>query len=89
MGTEQVLDITRHGVQTLILLSGPLLAFGLVVGVVTNVFQAATQITETTLSVVPKILAMLLAFVIFAPWMLDTLIDFTSSLFDSIPDMIR
>lgn len=89
MTSEHVLDLMRHSIKTLVLLSAPLLGFGLVVGVLTNVFQAVTQITETTLAVVPKILAMLLAFIIFAPWMLDLILDFTITLYDSIPGIIR
>lgn len=89
MNSEHVLDLSRHAIKTLVLLSAPVLGFGLVVGVLTNVFQAVTQITETTLSVVPKLLAMLLAFVIFAPWMLDLILDFTTQLYDSIPGIIR
>jgi flagellar biosynthetic protein FliQ len=87
--SEHVLELTREAIKTLVLLCAPLLGFGLVVGVLTNVFQAVTQITETTLAVVPKILAMLLAFVIFAPWMLDIILDFTTQLYDSIPLIIR
>ena len=63
MGTEQVLDISRQALKVAVLISSPLLIFGLVVGLAVNVFQAVTQITETTLSVVPKLLAMLLALV--------------------------
>jgi flagellar biosynthesis protein FliQ len=89
VNSEHVLDLMRQAIKTLVLLSAPLLGFGLVVGVITNIFQAVTQITETTLATVPKILAMLLAFVIFAPWMLDIIIDFTTNLYDSIPLIIR
>jgi flagellar biosynthetic protein FliQ len=89
VNAEHVLDLMRQAIKTLVLLSAPLLGFGLVVGVLTNIFQAVTQITETTLATVPKILAMLLAFVIFAPWMLDIIIDFTTNLYDSIPLIIR
>jgi flagellar biosynthetic protein FliQ len=89
MTNEHVLELSRQSIQTLVLLCAPLLGFGLVVGVMTNVFQAVTQITETTLSVVPKILAMLLAFVIFGPWMLDLIMDFTTQLYSNIPGVIR
>jgi flagellar biosynthetic protein FliQ len=89
MQTEQILDITRQAMRLAVLLSAPLLLFGLVVGVLMNVLQAVTQITETTLAVVPKMAAMLLALIIFSPWMLDVLIDFTTQLFESIPSMIR
>ena len=61
MQTEQILDITRQAMRVAVLLSAPLLLFGLVVGVLMNVFQAVTQITETTVAVVPKMAAMLLA----------------------------
>lgn len=89
MGTEQVLDISRQALKTAVMLSAPLLAFGLVVGLAVNVFQAVTQITETTLAVVPKLLAMLLALILFAPWMTDLITDFTIQLFESIPQLIR
>ncbi|MFM8315989.1 MAG: flagellar biosynthesis protein FliQ [Deltaproteobacteria bacterium] len=89
MQTEQILDITRQAMRVAVLLSAPLLLFGLVVGVMMNVLQAVTQITETTLAVVPKMAAMLLALIIFSPWMLDLLMDFTTQLFESIPSMIR
>lgn len=89
MGTEQVLDITRQAMKVAILLSAPVLVFGLVVGLLTNVMQAVTQISESTLQVIPKILAMLLALFIFSPWMIDLLVDFTTQLFESIPTVIR
>ncbi|NBX69150.1 MAG: flagellar biosynthetic protein FliQ [Proteobacteria bacterium] len=89
MQTEQILDITRQAMRVAVLLSAPLLLFGLVVGVLMNVLQAVTQITETTLAVVPKMAAMLLALIVFSPWMLDVLVDFTTQLFESIPSLIR
>ncbi len=89
MGTDQVLDITREALKVAVMLSAPLLLCGLVAGVLTNVFQAVTQITETTLSIVPKLMAMLIALVLFSPWMLDILTDFTVQLFQNIPNAIR
>lgn len=89
MGTEQVLDITRNAIKVAVMLSAPLLIFGLVVGVFVNVFQAVTQITETSLTIVPKMLAIMLALLLFAPWMADVIMDFTTQLFESIPTLIR
>jgi len=89
MHSEQVLDITRQALKVAVMLSAPLLVFGLVVGVAVNVFQAVTQITESSLSVVPKMLAMLIALVLFAPWMTDVITDFTTQLFENIPNLIR
>ncbi len=89
MQSDQVLEIIRQAVRVAVLLSAPILAFGLVVGVLTNVFQAVTQISETTLAVVPKFAAMLIALLIFSPWMLDMIMDFTTQLFESIPSIVR
>lgn len=89
MQSDQVLEIIRQAVRVAVLLSAPILAFGLVVGVLTNVFQAVTQISETTLAVVPKFAAMLIALLIFSPWMLDMIMDFTTQLFESIPSVVR
>jgi flagellar biosynthesis protein FliQ len=89
MGQEQVLDITRQALKVAVMLSAPMLIFGLVVGVATNVLQAVTQISETTLAVVPKLIAMIIALVIFSPWMLDTITDFTTQLYDNIPAVVR
>ncbi len=89
MASDMVLDVLRSALKVTLLLSAPLLVFGLVVGVLTNVFQAVTQISENTLALVPKLLAMLLAFVLFAPWMIDIVTDFTTQLFESIPTQIR
>ncbi|NBT58734.1 flagellar biosynthetic protein FliQ [bacterium] len=89
MTQEQVLDILRQALKTAVLLSAPLLVFGLVVGVITNIFQAVTQLSETTLAVVPKFAAMFLALLLFSPWMLDIITDFTVQLFESIPAAVR
>jgi len=89
MGTEQVLDITRQAMKVAILLSAPVLVFGLVVGLFTNVLQAVTQISESTLQVIPKMLAMLLALFLFSPWMIDLITDFTTQLFEAIPSIVR
>lgn len=89
MSTEHVLDITREALKISVMISAPILICGLVVGVMTNVFQAVTQISETTLAVVPKMLAMMLAFAVFMPWMIDMIVDFTTQLLSSIPNIIR
>jgi flagellar biosynthetic protein FliQ len=89
MHSDQVLDITRQAMKVAVMLAAPLLIFGLVVGVMTNVLQAVTQISETTLQIIPKMLAMLVALLLFSPWMLDVITDFTTQLFESIPHVIR
>ncbi|GAG67531.1 unnamed protein product, partial [marine sediment metagenome] len=88
-GVEHVLDISREGIKVGILLAAPLMMFGLTAGLVINVFQAVTQISEHTLAIVPKILAIFFALMLFAPWMIDTITGFTTDLFESIPSVVR
>jgi len=56
-----------------------------VVGLVVSLFQAATQINETTLSFIPKLAAIILTLVIIGPWMLSTMLDYMRHMFTSIP----
>jgi flagellar biosynthetic protein FliQ len=73
MTGPQVLDVARDAIVTLLLVSAPLMLVGLVVGVVISLFQALTQIQETTLVFVPKIIAIFLSMLIALPFMADRL----------------
>jgi flagellar biosynthetic protein FliQ len=79
-----VLELGREATWVMMLVAGPLLVVGTVVGVVVALLQALTTIQEMTLTFVPKIVAMLLALVLFLPFMLTTLIEFTQRLFERI-----
>lgn len=80
-----VIAVSKEALVVTLLVSAPLLAAGLVVGVLVSIVQAVTQIQEMTLTFVPKILAVSAALVIFLPWMLTTLIQFTRKIFESLP----
>ena len=80
MTEAEVIAIGRDALMTVLLVAGPMIGLGLVVGLVVSIFQATTQIQEQTLSFVPKIVAVLVAGVIFGPWMLRTLLDFSIEL---------
>ena len=73
MTGPEVLDVARDAIITLVVTSSPLMLVGLVVGVAISLFQALTQIQETTLVFVPKILAIFLAMLIALPFMADVL----------------
>ncbi len=87
MTTQMVVAIGREALAVTLMVSGPMLLFGLVVGLVISIFQAITQIHEMTLTFVPKILAVALALLIFLPWMINILTDFARHMFDLIPGM--
>ena len=84
MAPSVVIDIGRQALWITLLVSGPVIIVGLVVGLIVGVFQAVTQIHEMTLTFIPKILSMVLVFLILMPWMLLKLIDYTISLFELI-----
>ena len=74
----------QEAVTTIMTVSAPPLIIGMVVGIIVSIFQATTQINEQTLAFVPKIIAILLALLVFGGWMLTGLSDFTLRLFEYI-----
>jgi flagellar biosynthetic protein FliQ len=73
MTGPEVMDVARDAIETLVVVAAPLMLVGLVVGVAISLLQALTQIQETTLVFVPKILAIFLAMLIALPFMADAL----------------
>jgi flagellar biosynthesis protein FliQ len=88
MTPQMVVEIGREALTVTLLVAAPMLGFGLVVGVVISIFQAVTQINESTLTFVPKILAAAAALLIFLPWIINTLVDFTRHMFALIPQLV-
>ncbi|POF28211.1 flagellar biosynthesis protein FliQ [Roseibium marinum] len=80
----EVLDLAREAVWTMILVAGPIMAVGLLVGVVIALFQALTQIQEMTLVFVPKILAIFLTLLITLPFMSQLLQAFMARVAEMI-----
>lgn len=87
MTTDQAIQVAREAMIITLLLSAPMLGFGLLVGLVVSIFQAVTQINEMTLTFIPKIIAVAAAMAIFLPWMMRTLVDFTTRLITSLPNL--
>jgi flagellar biosynthesis protein FliQ len=73
MSGPEVLDVARDAIVTLLIVAAPLMLVGLVVGVAISLLQALTQIQETTLVFIPKILAIFVALLIALPFMADAL----------------
>lgn len=73
--------IARDAIWTTLMIAAPVLILSLTVGLGVSVFQATTQIQEPTLTFVPKIIAVFLGVLVFGSWMLNTLIQFTTTLF--------
>ncbi len=82
MNTAQVTDIFRDAVGVTIRIGGPILLLCMVVGVVTAVIQAVTQIHEQTVSFLMKLIVVVLCLAIGGGWMLQTLQDFAREVFE-------
>lgn len=85
MDAQQVFSVGQQGLYVLLLVAAPILLTVLAVGVLVSVFQAATQINESTLSFVPKIVAAVLVLAIAGPWMITTLVEYIQRTLQSIP----
>ena len=74
-----VMEIGRQAIEVTLLIAAPMLI---------SIFQAATQLNESTLQFVPKLVAMFVVLLLAGPWMLQYLIDYIQRLFGSIPQLI-
>jgi flagellar biosynthetic protein FliQ len=83
------LEIGRNALMMIVMLSAPIMAAALVVGLLVSIFQALTQINEQTMTFVPKILAVFAALVVTGPWLLNSLVNYTAGLFTMLPSMVR
>jgi flagellar biosynthetic protein FliQ len=89
MNEQTVVDIGAKTVWLAIQLAAPALLAVLIVGIIISVFQAATQIHEQNLVFVPKILAMTAALIVFGPWSLRLMMEFTTNMFKEIPEFVH
>jgi flagellar biosynthetic protein FliQ len=88
MTPETVMTMGRQAVEITLMVSAPMLLVALVVGLVVSIFQAATQINETTLSFIPKLVGIFIALIVAGPWMLTIMVDYIRQMFTNIPSMI-
>jgi flagellar biosynthesis protein FliQ len=89
MSQEAVMGLGHQAMWVVVKTAGPIVLAGLIVGVIVGVFQAATQIQEQSLVFVPKVLTLLAALSLCGGWMMTRLVDYTQSLFLSLPQLVR
>ncbi len=89
MTQDYVIYLGREAVYTILLTAGPMLLASLLVGLLISIFQATTQIQESSLTFVPKIIAVFVILLLFGPWILNLLIAFTTNLLYSIPNLLQ
>jgi flagellar biosynthetic protein FliQ len=88
MSPLMVVDIGRESLVLVMLIAGPMLIAGLVVGLAVGLFQAVTQIHEMTLTFIPKIIAITLVLLALLPWMIVKMVDYTIGLFNRISTVV-
>lgn len=89
MDEQWILDLSSKTIWISIKVAAPALVATLLMGLIVSVLQAATQINEQTLSFIPKVLAMTAALVFFGPWILQVIMNFTTELFQTIPQITQ
>ncbi len=76
-----VIKILRDALLITLIVSAPMLLVGMVVGLIVSIFQTTTSIQEQTLTFVPKIVAIFASIIIFGPWMIRMLVNYTTNVF--------
>ncbi len=80
------------GIETFkmaLLLALPGLLTGMFIGLAVSIFQATTQINEMTLSFIPKILGVVIVIILTMPWMLNSMIDYSTNVLNMIPTFVE
>ena len=89
MDEGMIIELGQQTMLTILIMSAPMLGFALIVGLSVSIFQTITSIQEQTLAFVPKIVAVFASVIIFGPWLLSILINFTAMLFGNLPQYIQ
>ena len=87
MKDAQVIALAQDALMTTMLVAAPILIVSLVIGMLVSVFQAMTQINEVTMTFVPKILGVFAVSALVGPWMIGTMVNYTSRLLTALPEL--
>jgi flagellar biosynthetic protein FliQ len=89
MNLDQAITLVEQMLKTALIVGAPVLATAFIVGMIVSIFQAATQIHEMTLTFIPKIVATVVALIVFGSWMFVTLTDYFRSIFDNLLHILK
>lgn len=89
MEQDIVITLLQKMFVLILEISTPVLLVGIIVGLTVSIFQTITQIQESTLTIVPKIIAGVIALIVLMPWMMSLVIQTTNEFFDMIPGLIK
>jgi flagellar biosynthesis protein FliQ len=89
MSEALIVGTMRNAIEVAIIVSLPMLAAGLVAGVIVSMFQAVTSIQDNVLAFIPRALAIFVVFALTFPWMLRTVASFSRQLLERLPEFVR
>ena len=89
MTEYNLLTLVKETIYISFMLSLPMLAIGTIVGVLVSIFQTATSIQDQSLSFIPKLIATIAGLIVFGPWMLTQIMQFTIKLLGSLEQFSR
>lgn len=89
MSEALIVGVVRQALEITVLVSAPMLAAGLIAGVLVSVFQTVTSIQDNVLAFIPRAAAIFVAFALTFPWMLRLVSGFAEALIQRLPDMVR
>jgi flagellar biosynthetic protein FliQ len=89
MNEQALMLFAQNALTVTLMITGPVLLVSLVIGSIVSLIQAATQINEVTLTFVPKILSVVLIFVLLGSWMGQQMLTFTADIFNNLTTFIR
>ncbi len=89
MNLTLFLELTNKALFITGLLALPILIPGLIAGIAISLFQAVTQISEQTLTFVPKLFILIISFLIFGAWITQMMVDYTNELITRIPEIVQ
>ncbi len=84
MDADYIIYLGRHTLETALLLAAPILSVCAITGILVSLFQAVTSLKDMTLTMVPKLVAVGFASIIFGNWMLEVIMTFTMEIFNQI-----
>ncbi len=89
MTEEMVMSIGCEAIKVIVYLAGPLLAAAMSIGLLVSIMQAVTQINESTLTFIPKMVAVVLVLMVMAPWMMEVLQQYTKDILSNAGTWVR
>lgn len=89
MNELMVMKLAKDTMLLVALVTAPALLFGLAVGLAVSIFQALTSIQEMTLAIIPKVIAVFVALLVFGPWCMKLMTGFTYQIISNIPQWVH